>query len=211
MTDTKRFDEVAGTWDEDPGRVALARAVADAISRQVGLSPSMDVLDFGCGTGLLTFTLQPRVGTIVGADTSAGMLDVFDRKVQAAGSSSVRSHRLVEGRPLEAAGTFDLIVSSMTLHHVRDLAPLLVTFRSMLRAGGHVALADLDREDGTFHTPDVKDVHHLGFDRREVGRALDAAGFDSVRDTTAFVHRRHGREYPVFLISARAGGAQRRA
>jgi tRNA (cmo5U34)-methyltransferase len=123
--------------------------------------------------------------------------------VAALGLESVKAFRLGQGQPLEAAGTFDLITSSMALHHVRDLPALFSQFRSMLRAGGHVALADLDREDGTFHSPDVTDVHHLGFDRADLRAQLAAAGFEDLRDTTAHVHRRHGREYPVFLISGR--------
>ncbi|MGE5198260.1 MAG: methyltransferase domain-containing protein, partial [Rhodospirillaceae bacterium] len=101
------------------------------------------------------------------------------------------------------AGTFDLITSSMTLHHVRDLPGLFRAFRALLRAGGRVALADLDREDGTFHEPEVTDVHHLGFDRAELRQLLSEAGFGELQDATAFVHRRKGREYPVFLVTGR--------
>ena len=204
MTDTQRFDQVAGGWDEDPGRVALARAVADAIGRQAGLSPSMDVLDFGTGTGLLALAVQPYVRSVTGADTSAGMLEVFDRKVRALGLDTVRPYRLDRLESLSAAGTFDLIISSMTLHHVADLAALFAQFQALLRNGGRIAVADLDTEDGTFHSPDVTDVHHLGFDREELLAQLAAAGFEDLRETTAFVHHRHGRPYPVFLISGRA-------
>ena len=204
MTDTQRFDQVAGTWDDDPGRVALARAIAAVIGRQVGLSATMDVLDFGTGTGLLALAVQPHVRSVIGADSSAGMLEVFERKARARGLDAVKPYRLAGPESLAAAGTFDLIISSMTLHHVADLAALFAQFRALLRNGGRVAMADLDTEDGTFHTPDVTDVHHLGFDRADLRAQLAAAGFEDLRETTAFVHHRHGREYPVFLISGRA-------
>jgi Predicted methyltransferase (contains TPR repeat) len=42
----------------------------------------MKVLDFGCGTGLLSFFLQPYVGEITGIDTSKGMIEVFDKKLK---------------------------------------------------------------------------------------------------------------------------------
>jgi tRNA (cmo5U34)-methyltransferase len=203
MAETQRFDQVAGTWDEDPGRVALARAVGEQVRQQVRLTPEMDVLDFGCGTGLLTLAVQPHVRSVTGADSSAGMLGVLDRKLQAAGVASVRSYLLDAAHPLASAGSFDLVTSSMALHHVRDLPALFSEFRSILRPGGRVALADLDTEDGTFHSPEVTDVHHLGFERGEFRRLLAEAGFDDVQDVTAFVHRRNGREYPVFLITAR--------
>jgi len=211
MTNTSRFDRVASTWDEDPVRVALAQAVADAIARDVGLAASMDVLDFGCGTGLLTLALQPHVRSVTGADTSAGMLAVLEQKVRALGLDSVRPCRLDRAGALAAAGPFDLITSSMTLHHVQDVDGLFAQLRALLREGGKVALADLDTEDGSFHPPEVIDWYHRGFDRAELRARLEAAGFDDVRDTTAFINRRHGREYPVFLISGRAVAAQRRA
>jgi tRNA (cmo5U34)-methyltransferase len=203
MDGTQRFDQIAGTWDEDPARVALAGAVAEQVRERVGLTPDMDVLDFGCGTGLLTLALQPHVRNVTGADASAGMLRVLEQKVSQTGLSSVTPYLLDAAHPLSAAGSFDLLTSSMTLHHVRDLPALLREFRSILRPGGRVALADLDREDGTFHAPEVTDVHHLGFERSDVRRLLSAAGFDDLQDSTVFVHRRHAREYPVFLITGR--------
>jgi ubiquinone/menaquinone biosynthesis C-methylase UbiE len=86
VSDTNRFDEAATTWDEQPRRVTLARAVADEITRQIPLSRDIDVLDFGCGTGLLTLALPPFVRSVTGADTSAGMLEVLRRKVRSSSS-----------------------------------------------------------------------------------------------------------------------------
>ena len=201
MEGTQRFDQAAGTWDEDPGRVALARAVAEQVLQRLGPMPDTEVLDFGCGTGLLTLALQPHVRRVTGADSSAGMLGVLRQKVRDGGLDSVRTYLLDDAHPLSAAGSFDLVTSSMTLHHVRDLPALFRTFRSILRPGGRVALADLDREDGTFHKPEITDVHHLGFERGDIRAQLLEAGFEGIEGATAFVHRRNGREYPVFLIT----------
>lgn len=206
MTDTRRFDHVAATWDEDASRVNLASAIADAIARQVGLAPTMDVLDFGCGTGLLTLALLPRVGRVTGADTSTGMLDVLERKARERELTSVATILLRPDDSDSLAGDYDLIVSSMTLHHVADPAILFARFRGHLRPGGRIALADLDREDGTFHKPEITDVFHAGFDRAELKALLTKAGFDDLADTTAFVQHRNDRDYPVFLISGRVRG-----
>ena len=65
------------------------------------------------------------------------------------------------------------------------------------------ALADLDREDGSFHSPEITDAYHPGFERHDVRGRLSAAGFDDLEDATAFVHRRNDRDYPVFLITGR--------
>ena len=90
------------------------------------------------------------------------------------------------------------------------LPALFSDFRSLLRSGGRVALADLDREDGSFHSPEITDVHHLGFERLEIRGLLSAAGFDDLEDATAFLHRRDDRDYPVFLITGRLRAASHR-
>ncbi len=201
-TDTERFDRVASTWDADSTRVALAKAVAADIARAIALTPATDVLDFGCGTGLLTLELAPHVRSVVGADTSPGMLAVLEEKVRSQRLASVRPYLVGEGTPLASAGRFNLIASSMALHHVPDVPALVAEFRALLEPHGHVAIADLDREDGSFHDAGVRDVHHHGFDRRWLGDVLSREGFVDVRDTTTFVHRRNGRDYPVFVVTA---------
>lgn len=205
VSDTNRFDEAAATWDEEPRRVELARAVADEIVRRIELSPAMDVLDFGCGTGLLTLALQPLVRSVTGADSSSGMLDVLRRKVRVGRLANVQTTLLDPEAPLSLDGRFDLIVSSMALHHVPDLAPLFGRFRQHLRSGGRVALADLDPEDGSFHE-DPRGVHHLGFERTAMQALLAASGLVDLTATTAGVTKKEKREYSVFLVTGRVPG-----
>jgi len=65
-----RFDRAAAEWDANPARVALARAVAEAIRKAVPLRPDMNVLDFGAGTGLVTLGLLSSVGRLTAVDAS---------------------------------------------------------------------------------------------------------------------------------------------
>jgi len=197
-----RFDEIAGTWDEEPRRLALASSVAEAIGTAVPLSPALEVLDFGCGTGLVTLALRPRVGRITGADTSSGMLEQLRRKIAAGTLANVEAVWMDPAQPRLPDGPFDLVVSSMALHHVEDPGPVFRAFLERLRPGGRVALADLDREDGSFHD-DARGVFHLGFDRADVARWLEAAGFVDVAVRLATVDRKNGREYPIFLATGR--------
>jgi cyclopropane fatty-acyl-phospholipid synthase-like methyltransferase len=205
VPETNRFDESAATWDEQPRRVKLARGVADEIERQMHLSRDMDVLDFGSGTGLLTLALQPFVRTVTGADTSAGMLEALRQKVQDQAMTNVKTVLLDPGAPLSLGTPFHLIVSSMTLHHVPELAPLFRRFHEQLHPGGRVALADLDREDGSFHE-DPRDVYRPGFERNEFQALLAAAGFVDFGATTAVVTSKEGHDYPVFLVTGHKAG-----
>lgn len=205
MPDTDRFDEAAATWDQEARRVDLARAVAAEIARRFRLPRAIDVLDFGCGTGLLTLALQPLVTRVTGTDTSRGMLGVLGQKLEAQGIVNVATVLLDPDATLAPEARVDLIVSSMALHHVPDLAPLFRRFHETLRGGGQIALADLDREDGSFHE-DTRGVFHLGFERSDLVSLLTEAGFTGVEAETAATTRKGSRDYTVFLITGRRAG-----
>ncbi len=203
----KGFDKEAAQWDEDPGRAKLANDVADTIIREAPLSHDMDALDFGCGTGLVTLRLQPFVKSVTGADSSKGMLGVLEEKIRFRGLPNVQT-RLVDlekGGRIE--GKFHLLVSSMTMHHVKDTAALFQQWHELLHPGGLLAAADLDTEDGSFHFNNTG-VFHLGFDRNELKKLLQKTGFHDVRAVTAATMTRDlpgggKREFPVFLIVGR--------
>ena len=204
-----RFDRVAAEWDANPGRVALARAVADAIRNAVPLRTDMNTMDFGAGTGLVTLGLLPYVGSLTAVDASGEMLRVLDEKLKALQIGNVHTMLCEIGKTPLPVAQFDLIVSSMVLHHIPDVPQALRLLRPCLRVGGWIALADLDSEDGTFHA-DPTGVFHHGLDRGEVCRWLHATGFV---DTAAREAHRIVRpaadgnihEYPVFLVTGRAG------
>ncbi len=201
------FDKEAAQWDEKPQRLKLAQDVADAIMKTVDLSKEMDVLDFGCGTGLVTLRLQPHVGNIVGADSSIGMINILEDKIKREELHNVRTQLVDFEKGESLAGMYDLIVSNMTVHHVPDTAPLFRLWHGLLKPQGRVCFADLDLEDGSFHS-DNTGVHHMGFDRERLKKLLGVAGFSDVYDTTASVIIKDiegggKKEFPVFLISGR--------
>ncbi len=202
-----RFDAAAATWDEDPARVRLAADVFQALVARVPLSTNMDALDFGCGTGLLTFALAPRVRSVTAVDSSRGMLDALRAKAAAQGLSCVRPVQLDPDHGAVITGRYDLVVSSMTLHHIRDVSGLLGQFHAVLAPGGWLGLADLDPDGGRFHG-DARGVHHHGFERDALRQALRAAGFAGGDDTTAAERIKNGadgvrRRFTVFLAVAR--------
>jgi ubiquinone/menaquinone biosynthesis C-methylase UbiE len=213
MNEEKRdFDAVAASWDENPGRVKVATDIAQAITREIALGPDMDVMDFGCGTGLVALALQPLVRSVTGVDSSQGMLDVLAAKIARRGLGNVRTLfcDLARGDVLD--GRYDLVVSAMTLHHVREIEPLLAQFARVTAPGGWLCIADLDPDDGEFHD-DNTGVFHCGFERAALRDVFVAAGFEDVRATDAAEVVKPGRDgalrrFTVFLMTGtqRAGG-----
>ena len=196
------FDKKAATWDENPTRVKLAEDVVQAIKQQVTLQPDMEVLDFGCGTGLLAMSVLASVKSVTGLDTSQGMLDVLEAKAKRQGCSNVHTRHLNPGDPL--LGSYDLIISSMTFHHVEDVEALLAQLFLTLKTSGKICIADLDLEQGTFHD-DNTGIFHFGFDRDALRSLFINAGFSNVRAVTATEVVKPNpsggfRTFPVFLM-----------
>lgn len=199
------FDERAKDWDSDPDKVQRARVVADAIRNVIPLSREMKALEYGCGTGLLSFELQPELGEITLADTSQGMLDMLREKIASAAVKNMHPVRLdLSSDPLPEE-RYDLTYSLMTLHHIHDVGDILAKFHDLLASKGYLLAADLDKEDGSFHTDGSTDVH-LGFDRSDLQKLVEEAGFGNVRFSTVYeIKRKIGNEektFPVFLMAA---------
>jgi ubiquinone/menaquinone biosynthesis C-methylase UbiE len=207
--DAAHFDSKARLWDDNPVFQERGLKIAAAIRKAVPLNRNMSALDYGCGTGLLSFPLKDELGAILLADSSGGMLDVVNEKIAAHGVSNMTTLQLDLLADPAPAQRFDLIVTSMTLHHVPDTDHILRVFHDLLNPGGYLCIADLDQEDGSFHGIEV-DVHH-GFDQADLSRRAAQAGLVDRQFQTVFsIAKEHAsgtRAYPVFLMTARRAGA----
>ncbi len=198
------FDQKASQWDAKPVRVERAQATANGIRAMVPLSPRLTALEYGCGTGLVSFALQPYLGHMTLADSSIGMLTVLTEKIAAGGIHNMTPLQLdLLNDPLPH-DRYQLIYTLMTLHHMADTDKVLHAFYTLLDSPGYLCVADLDKEDGTFH--DEEFHGHLGFDRDELGEKARQAGFQTIDFTTIFHQRKdvHGtlKDFPLFLMVA---------
>jgi ubiquinone/menaquinone biosynthesis C-methylase UbiE len=199
----KRFDEAAATWDDDPGHEKRQVAVAQAINETATLSPRMSALDVGGGTGRLSILLAHLVGSVVVTDPSAGMVEVARERIEAAGLServrAVRADLTTE----RLDGTYDVVWSSMALHHVQNLGGLLRSVAGLLAYGGRLLVADLDEDpDGGFHADKIDFDGHHGFNRQRLAEQLTRAGFGDVSFVHATTILKNDREFGVFLCTA---------
>lgn len=207
----EHFDSRAEEWDQDPDKIVRASEVAAAVRAAVPLTGGERVLEYGAGTGLVAQALADRVGPLTLADSSRGMRQVAEEKVAAGvlpAGTRVWDLDLADqglrGAPAPTrAERFDLVVTSLVLHHIPDLSAVLTGFHDLLDPGGYVAIADLDTEDGSFHSGVAGFDGHDGFDRQGLARELEAAGLEEVRigDCTTIV--KEGQEFSVFLAVAR--------
>ncbi|MDP2834347.1 MAG: class I SAM-dependent methyltransferase [Pseudomonadota bacterium] len=200
------FDSKARLWDGNPVFQDRANKIAAAMQAAIPLNTNMRALDYGCGTGMLSFPLKDALGHITLKDSSAGMLEVLREKIAALGVSNMTVRQAdLSSQPLPEE-RYDLIYTSMVLHHIPDTAAILAAFRALLNPGGRLCVADLDQEDGSFHGIEV-DVHH-GFAREELARLATAAGFADIDFSTVFeiikdTPEGGTRGFPAFLMVAR--------
>lgn len=195
------FDEAAATWDEDEAKVARARVVAEVLAEAVALEPTTRLLEYGAGTGLVTQALGDAVGPVTLADASAGMRSVMNGKV-AAGTlpGGARVWDLDLARDDAPDERFDLVVTVLTLHHIPELDRVLTGFADLLADGGHLAVVDLEEEDGSFHGEGF--AGHHGFARTDLQARLEAAGLVDVGFRPCHHIERESGTYPMFLATA---------
>lgn len=200
---TERFNQVAQEWDKGDFRQNIAHAVFQTVVSRIALLNHMNIMDFGAGTGLLSFKIAPMVKSVMGVDLSEKMLEQLESK----NSDTLRVDTVCQNiceTPLEKQ--FHGIVSSMAMHHVEDTTALMKAFYTHLKSDGFIAIADLDAEDGTFHAHGNDGVYHLGFERESLRQTIEDAGFANIRFHHAYSVEREEKAYPIFLVTAQKRG-----
>lgn len=207
------FEQAAATWDANPVRLGMTKALAAAIDAAVPLRPTWTAMEYGCGTATLSFLLAAKLGRITAADASPGMLEQVRQKVAASGVVSIQPCLLDLTQAPPSAGGFDFAYCAMVLHHITDIPDLAAKFAALLAPGGWLAVADLHAEDGSFHQGVV--VPHHGFSPAGLASVFAAAGFSDLGWQTVHEIERQGRRYPLFLLTGRRArgttGAEPRA
>lgn len=194
------FKDKAESYGNDSDRVATRHEIADAIIKKVPLSSDMSLMDFGSGTGMLLEHIAPKVAKITAVDISSSMNEQL-RKKQADIACELEVLEM-DLCTQELAQTFDGIISSMTMHHIDDVPAMLTKMHLMMKPGGFIALADLETEDGSFHTEDTG-VFHFGFSGDDLIRFATDAGFKNAEVSVASTISKPNKDYPVLLLTAR--------
>ena len=193
------FAHKSKSWDMNSKRVQNAKGIAELIVKNIKLNKSMELMDFGAGTGLLSYFVAPYVKKIVAVDNSPSMLKEFEAKCDEFVCETEVIEKDLSAETLERK--FDGIISSMTIHHLDDTIALFRKFYAMLDDGGFIAIADLDAEDGSFHS-DNTGVYHYGFDREALQLIAEEAGFKDVKFDLASTIAKPHRTFTVFLMTA---------
>ena len=194
-----RFQNKASNYEHNKNRVDNVENIANSIIKMIKFDKSMHIIDFGSGTGLLLKRVAKHVGKISAVDISSSMNGQLRAKKDELDCEIEILEIDLEKSNLE--GEFDGIISSMTMHHIRNIEAMFGKFYSMIKPGGFIAISDLDSEDGSFHDEDTGVFHH-GFNRADIAKTARASGFNMVEVQDASVVRKSIGDFPVFLLTA---------
>ncbi|KAM0324557.1 hypothetical protein ACHAQA_007942 [Verticillium albo-atrum] len=130
----------------------------------LGLSPVKEgqdvrLLDYACGNGAMSWTLQPYITTTRGIDVSSAMVAAFNAQASSRGFAESRAHAVqadlsspVTEQPALLSTAewreFDIVVVAMALHHLEDPRGMLGALAARVRPGGRLLVVEWLREEG---------------------------------------------------------------
>ncbi len=173
---SNEWNRYAESWDESAAARAYSSAAFSSLTGVLrGSGVSLDganVIDFGCGTGLLTERVVAEGATVEAVDTSTAMLEVLDAKIVQHGWTGVRTS--VELPPKSAR--FDLVVCSSVCSFIDDYPGTVEELAARLQPGGLFVQWDWERTDDD----------HDGFTRDEIRETLARVGLADIAVGTGF-------------------------
>ena len=171
------FNDKAKEWDNDPMKLDRAFILANEVKDYLKPDTSMNAFELGCGTGLLGYFLRDSFHSITLADSSEEMIKVLEERINNEHINNL--HPLLMDFLTYEPGAikYDVILTFMTLHHISDLDTIISKFNKLLRNSGYLCIADLEKEDGTFHENMTDFEGYLGFEKKNLEKLLTKVGF----------------------------------
>ena len=159
QTEVDRFSAMAAEWWDPKGKFRplhkfnpvrltyLRDRIADNFGRDARAPQPLKglrILDIGCGGGLLSEPMVRMGADVVGADASEK--NIMIARTHAAGSGVTVDYRAVTAESLAEAGeTFDVVHNMEVVEHVADVDFFMSTCASMVRPGGLMFVATINR------------------------------------------------------------------
>lgn len=175
------FNRWSDEYDQTLGNRTRHLQMLDLAVKMSKIKDGEHVLDIGCGTGLLSLKfLEVANCTVHGIDLAEDMLTIWRDKIEKLNLPGRVSLEHGDISNLDFAhSTFDIVASTVTLHHLIDKQPVISKIYGLLKPGGRFILGDLDVDT----TGDVEDASRLSyimdFVKEEVVFALEDGGLDA--------------------------------
>mgnify|MGYP000282293096 CR=1 FL=1 len=191
---SESWDEYASDWDANKDAQAYAEN-AFVTLRDIVNFKGLNILDFGCGTGLLTEKLSPIANHVVALDSSQKMIDVLNDKnlINVSTLSDFLSKESIAANQI-LHDKFDLIVASSVCSFLPNYEDTLMLLKSLLTKNGIFVQWDWLAQE---------EVAGPGLTNDRVRTALDSTGFNTINITQPFTLESSKGSMAVLMASAK--------
>lgn len=175
------FKNWANEYDQTLGKVKRHHKLLELMVEISNVKEDDTVLDIGCGTGLLSLKfLKKNNCRIVGVDNSKYMLTIFEDKIKKLSLADKITCKLEDVVSLSSKkNSFDIVASSVTLHHVKNKYPVIRKIHNILKPGGRFVLGDIDMDTtGNIKSP-TRLLRIMDCLKHEYALALEEGGVDA--------------------------------
>lgn len=180
------FNKEAVNWD-DENRIKRTKITANEIANSIPIEQKQRAMEFGCGTGLISFNLMDKFEHITLVDISKGMIEQLNKKILDSKVQNMTALEMDINQGAALQDKFDVIYTSLALHHISDTKLTLENLYKLLSDEGYLCIVELVEDDGSFHKL-VKDFNgHNGFNQEQLKKQLEETGFKNVT-TNTFYH-----------------------
>ena len=156
------FSNWSNEYDNTLGKIGFHADLLSVMSKNSTIRNSDKVLDIGCGTGLLSLKLLQKTDCLItGIDNSEEMMAVFQNKIKRLNLKSKITCKMMDANDLNfQKQTFDKVVSSVTLHHIKNKTGLIKKVHKILKPGGVFIIGEIDMDTTGKHN-DVKRLKRI--------------------------------------------------
>ena len=171
------WDDYAEEWDTDADTMSYSEKAFESLIKEINIE-GKTILDFGCGTGLLTEKLSPLASSIVAIDTSSKMISTLQSKKlpNVTSLSEPLTTELIKNNSA-FINKFNIVVASSVFSFLPNYDSILNLLKSLLVTDGLLIQWD-------WQSPDSKPEY--GLSETTIKQSLNNAGFKQVAITKPF-------------------------
>ncbi len=153
-SEINKFEELASRWwdpnsefkplhEINPLRLGYIERLADGLAGK-------NVLDVGCGGGILAESMAEKSAHVTGIDMGEANLEVARLHLLESGNEVEYRQIPVEQLAAEKAGEFDVVTCMEMLEHVPDPASIVEACATLVKPGGHVFFSTINRNPKSY-------------------------------------------------------------
>jgi len=147
-SEVEKFNALATSWWDSEGQSKPLHEINPLrlnFIKQYCKLENQDIIDVGCGGGILSEALAKNGGQVTGIDMGEKALKIAQLHALEAGLSIDYQHITAEQKSQQSAGQFDVVTCMEMLEHVPDPQSVIQACAQLVKPGGHIFFSTLNR------------------------------------------------------------------